>query len=63
MAEKRLFEIDTEYKKRMNKVFSGLKKLELLEKENKEAKKQIDEIRATLSDLAFDLAEFDSEYD
>ena len=63
MVEKRLFEIDTEYKKRMNKVFSGLKKLEAIEKNNKEAKKEINEIRDTLLDLSSDLEEFNDEYD
>jgi 3-methyladenine DNA glycosylase/8-oxoguanine DNA glycosylase len=63
MSEKRLFEINTEYKKRLNKVFNRLKKLEVIEKNNKEAKKEINEIRDTLLDLSSDLEEFNDEYD
>lgn len=63
MSEKRLFEINTEYKKRLNKVFNRLKKLEAIEKNNKEAKKEINEIRDTLLDLSSDLEEFNDEYD
>lgn len=63
MTEKRLFEINTEYKKRLNKVFNGLKRLEAMEKNNKEAKKEINEIKDTLLDLSSDLEEFNDEYD